>query len=674
MFYLIVTSIAPSGNLKLIPTSPKIFYAKHNCISSGNIFLHICYVFYMFYNFVMSFRNILLKLFLIFAFILNLSAVAGFALPMNISSVTYDNSGAFLSINTFDISDFEFEQKPEIMHIEEDKEIYFDLKPAILNTSQKKYIISSDETNQINISQVSKNPDIVRVSVKYNEGFDPANITLKKINNTIFLKFKQPHLTNYYFQEVYKESGTNSVFEKNIIQEELTSGTNTIGQINSAFAVGNTNSAGESVLNKKDLILKSKYFIDNLALIGVSPAIYGIGTYTLSKPMILSDPTRVVYDLKNAIVNPVYHNKEFPFGTNESIKVAQFDYNTARIVITTNKPEKYTPVIYADTQKLVIFNSKNTSPLNLYSTLSDMTGITAEKSDDKTHSVKFTFSKSVTFGINRSANKIELMMYNLNNYYGGAFSSEMRNTPFEKAEFSDLKNGGAKLSIPLKDNDKADVFLGADGKTMRIKLHLAETFTPKPDTIEPEIITPAVIKRKNSKDKYVVIDAGHGGSDCGAIRNNINEKDITLDIAKKVQKLLIKKGYIVEMTRTDDTYVSLQDRVEISEKFNPDIFVSIHVNSSNNEAPSGLETHYYKDNSLDLAKHMHAAMLNNINSKDRGLFKSKFYVINHTTAPAVLLEIGFLSNPSERAQLVTESRKNATAKAVVEGINEYFKH
>ena len=76
---------------------------------------------------------------------------------------------------------------------------------------------------------------------------------------------------------------------------------------------------------------------------------------------------------------------------------------------------------------------------------------------------------------------------------------------------------------------------------------------------------------------------------------------------------------------------------------------------------------------MELAKYVHAAMLNNVNAKDRGLFKSKFYVINHTTSPAILVETGFISNPSERAQLVTESRKNATAKAIAEGIDEYLK-
>jgi N-acetylmuramoyl-L-alanine amidase len=136
---------------------------------------------------------------------------------------------------------------------------------------------------------------------------------------------------------------------------------------------------------------------------------------------------------------------------------------------------------------------------------------------------------------------------------------------------------------------------------------------------------------------------------------------------------LEKKGYEVFMTREIDETVSLQDRVEISENLIPDLFISIHVNSSNSETPNGLETHYYKDNSLTLAKTVHASLLNNVQANNRGLFKSKFYVINHTTAPAILLEIGFMSNPIERVQLITDLRKQATAKAIAEGIDDYFK-
>ena len=116
----------------------------------------------------------------------------------------------------------------------------------------------------------------------------------------------------------------------------------------------------------------------------------------------------------------------------------------------------------------------------------------------------------------------------------------------------------------------------------------------------------------------------------------------------------------------------MKNRLKLINIYKPDLFISIHVNSSNSETPNGLETHYYKDNSLLLAKTVHASMLNNVQANDRGLFKSKFYVINHTTAPAILLEIGFMSNPIERVQLITELRKQATAKAIAEGIDDYF--
>ena len=90
--------------------------------------------------------------------------------------------------------------------------------------------------------------------------------------------------------------------------------------------------------------------------------------------------------------------------------------------------------------------------------------------------------------------------------------------------------------------------------------------------------------------------------------------------------------------------------------------------------PCGIETHWYHDHSKPLAEVVHKHMVKQIPSaKDRGLFKSKFYVINHTTAPAVLCEIGFLSNQEERNELITDSRKQRTARAIAEGIIEYLK-
>ena len=142
--------------------------------------------------------------------------------------------------------------------------------------------------------------------------------------------------------------------------------------------------------------------------------------------------------------------------------------------------------------------------------------------------------------------------------------------------------------------------------------------------------------------QVVVVDAGHGGSDVGATRENIYEKDITLDIAKRLEKILEKKGYNVVMTRCNDTYVSLQERVEITDKNDGDLFVSVHVNSSVTPEGNGLETHYYTPQSYEFAQIVHKEFASAIDSKDRGLFKSKFYVINHTKCPSILVETGFI--------------------------------
>ena len=86
----------------------------------------------------------------------------------------------------------------------------------------------------------------------------------------------------------------------------------------------------------------------------------------------------------------------------------------------------------------------------------------------------------------------------------------------------------------------------------------------------------------------IVLDAGHGGTDYGAIREGINEKDLTLDIAQRVDAILRSKGYRVAHTRSGDYYVSLEERVEYSENEQPEIFVSIHVNSAVSNDPNGI--------------------------------------------------------------------------------------
>ena len=144
-------------------------------------------------------------------------------------------------------------------------------------------------------------------------------------------------------------------------------------------------------------------------------------------------------------------------------------------------------------------------------------------------------------------------------------------------------------------------------------------------------------------------------------------------MALMLKENLENYGAKVIMTRSDDTYLSLKDRVSISNYENADMFVSIHLNSSEKSNINGLETHWYKADSKDLAQAVHNQLVKNIKANDRGLFKSMFYVINHTYAPAILVETGFISNPQERNELFEKERQKATAKAIADGIIDYYK-
>ena len=273
------------------------------------------------------------------------------------------------------------------------------------------------------------------------------------------------------------------------------------------------------------------------------------------------------------------------------------------------------------------------------------------------------FDAPIVHGLDRLNNKLIVYLYNVSKYHDENFRNALAGTIFKNAYIELLPEIGLKLTVPVSKDAIVYSYLGSDGKSLKIKVKETKKTSV---IIDPQACAP-------TNKKKVVIDAGHGGTDTGAIGGNINEKEITLNVAKKIEKLLKQKGYEVIMTRSDDSYVSLQERVEISESVCPDIFVSVHVNSSVKSEINGVETHYYHQESMALAQAVQEALASNIETTNRGLFKSKFYVINHTTSPAILVEIGFISNEDERPQLAGEKRKQVTAKAVVEGIENYFR-
>src|SRR5215469_1865374 len=194
----------------------------------------------------------------------------------------------------------------------------------------------------------------------------------------------------------------------------------------------------------------------------------------------------------------------------------------------------------------------------------------------------------------------------------------------------------------------------------------------------------------------VVLDPGHGGQDSGAMCGGVMEKDLTLDIARRVDRLLDSQGIATLMTRLGDSYVSLADRAAFGNRANDSIFISIHFNEDNKPVASGVETYYAshqitsgstlaswlpffsrrpsnspKPESQSLAGFVQEALVARTRSVDRGTQTKQFFVIANVTSPAVLIEGGFITNKDELSKLASDDYRDQLAAAVADGILRY---
>ncbi|PWU10548.1 MAG: N-acetylmuramoyl-L-alanine amidase [Verrucomicrobia bacterium] len=172
------------------------------------------------------------------------------------------------------------------------------------------------------------------------------------------------------------------------------------------------------------------------------------------------------------------------------------------------------------------------------------------------------------------------------------------------------------------------------------------------------------------KFNTVVLDAGHGGYDMGgrAVYGEMNEKILALDIVKRINAILCHKGYHTILTRTDDTFIPLGKRTEISNHTPNSIFVSIHINWSRNRSAHGLETFYYLPNSRRLATNILREIGQVYATPIRGVKFARFHVLRYNLRPAVLCELGFDSNRFENGLLRKAQHRQSLAEAVARGI------
>jgi N-acetylmuramoyl-L-alanine amidase len=231
------------------------------------------------------------------------------------------------------------------------------------------------------------------------------------------------------------------------------------------------------------------------------------------------------------------------------------------------------------------------------------------------------------------------------------------------------KPGGRLLALELRRSSNRL----SNGVTPPVVLPPLPRPNPQPLSEIPNPNQPLPLRPVKGK-VVVLIDPGHGGRDPGAVGiGGAREKDIILPISKKIAEVLQKNGVQVVLTRSSDYFVTLPARVQMAERVNADVFVSIHANSAGAGRPdvSGLETYYY-DTGLSLARIVHRSILQSVNVRDRGVRKARFYVLRKSSMPSILVETGYMTGREDMAKLKSASYRNQMAEAIARGILQYL--
>jgi N-acetylmuramoyl-L-alanine amidase len=264
------------------------------------------------------------------------------------------------------------------------------------------------------------------------------------------------------------------------------------------------------------------------------------------------------------------------------------------------------------------------------------------------------------------------------------FNSPLLNE-FRIAQFQKTPYPIARLVLALHDFYQVSIHPNATGLVIRVsnvtqKISMNRSgsgVTGNPTTVAAVAPLPRV-ERPNGIT--IVLDPGHGGKDTGAMGTQLVEKDVTLDIALKLRALLVQQGFNVLMTRTTDreclgyegtAVAELQCRADVANKNHASLFVSLHVNADYASWPHGISTYWYKAIDLPLAVTLQRYLGTETGFANRGVLRARFYVLRKTVVPAVLVEMGFITNPNDQAMLEQETVRDKIVQSLDQGIEAY---
>lgn len=251
------------------------------------------------------------------------------------------------------------------------------------------------------------------------------------------------------------------------------------------------------------------------------------------------------------------------------------------------------------------------------------------------------------------------------------------NSPIERIRLSQVGNS-VEIGIKMIDGWQMRGVQQPNNQQIQLQVSL-NRITPSNQTSLPN--SNYVLQGpQNTGDRrrgVIFVDAGHGGKDVGAIGNGIQEKDVVLPISIKLGQALQGMGYTVYYTRTNDVEIDLEPRVAAAERANADVFVSVHANSLDSRSSdiNGVETFHSRNSTVgrELASYVHSQIISGTGATDRRVKAAGFYVIARTSMPAILVETGFVTNPTEARNLSSPDYQKRMAEAIARGLDQFMR-
>lgn len=247
--------------------------------------------------------------------------------------------------------------------------------------------------------------------------------------------------------------------------------------------------------------------------------------------------------------------------------------------------------------------------------------------------------------------------------------TNIREKPSTSSNVVQRVNAGEKFAIVSEQNDWYEVQL-ANGQTAFI----ASWVVSDHDSTATDSL-----KKKNARvpgtlqGLTIVVDPGHGGNDRGTSSvRGISEKSLTLQTAELLVRKLQAAGANVLLTRESDTYVALRKRVSIAQHANADVFISLHYDANPDASIRGFTTYYTKSSEHQLALAINNGLASTVQLRNRGVQPENFHVLRENQIDAVLIELGFLSNPSEERVITTDYFREQATHGIYQGLLQYF--